>query len=408
VDTIESSLALIRRGTEEILLEEPLRKKLERGQPLRIKAGFDPTAPDLHLGHTVLINKLRQFQELGHHILFLIGDFTGMIGDPTGKSATRKPLSRDEIAANAATYQDQVFRILDPERTEVVFNSHWTEPLGASGLIQLAARHTVARMLERDDFGKRYRGGQPIAVHEFLYPLIQGYDSVALRADVELGGTDQKFNLLVGRQLQESYGQEPQVVITLPILEGLDGVQKMSKSLGNYIGITDPPEDMFGKIMSVSDELMWRYLELLSARSMSEIDAWRVSVQGGTNPRDIKFELAGEMVARFHSPSAAREAKDAFIARFQQGVVPDDLPELTVMADTAGGASVARLLKDAGLAKSTSEALRLIGQGGVKIDGERLGDERLLCPVGSVHLFQVGKRRFAKVRVAPTGETIGS
>jgi tyrosyl-tRNA synthetase len=263
-------------------------------------------------------------------------------------------------------------------------------------------------MLERDDFGKRYRGGQPIAVHEFLYPLIQGYDSVALRADVELGGTDQKFNLLVGRQLQESYGQEPQVVITLPILEGLDGVQKMSKSLGNYIGITDPPEDMFGKIMSVSDELMWRYLELLSARSMSEIDAWRVSVQGGTNPRDIKFELAGEMVARFHSPSAAREAKDAFIARFQQGVVPDDLPELTVMADTAGGASVARLLKDAGLAKSTSEALRLIGQGGVKIDGERLGDERLLCPVGSVHLFQVGKRRFAKVRVAPTGETIGS
>ena len=399
METIESSLALIRRGTEEILLEEPLRKKLERGQPLRVKAGFDPTAPDLHLGHTVLINKLRQFQELGHHILFLIGDFTGMIGDPTGKSVTRKPLSREEIAANAATYQEQVFRILDPERTEVVFNSHWMEPLGASGLIQLAARHTVARMLERDDFGKRYRGGQPIAVHEFLYPLIQGYDSVALRADVELGGTDQKFNLLVGRQLQESYGQEPQVVITLPILEGLDGVQKMSKSLGNYIGITDPPEDMFGKIMSVSDELMWRYLELLSARPMSEIDAWRAAVQDGANPRDIKFELAGEMVARFHSPTAARAAKDGFIARFQQGVVPEDIPEQIVVADTPGGATIARLLKDTGLAKSTSEALRLIGQGGVRIDGERLGDERLVCPVGSVHLFQVGKRRFAKARV---------
>lgn len=399
METIESSLALIRRGTEEILLEEPLRKKLERGQPLRVKAGFDPTAPDLHLGHTVLINKLRQFQELGHHILFLIGDFTGMIGDPTGKSVTRKPLSREEIEANAATYQDQVFHILDPERTEVVFNSHWMEPLGATGLIQLAARHTVARMLERDDFGKRYRGGQPIAVHEFLYPLIQGYDSVALRADVELGGTDQKFNLLVGRQLQESYGQEPQVVITLPILEGLDGVQKMSKSLGNYIGITDPPDDMFGKIMSVSDELMWRYLELLSTRPMSEIDSWRESVEDGANPRDIKFELAGEMVARFHSPAAARAAKDGFIARFQQGVVPEDLPELKVFADTPRGATIARLLKDTGLAKSTSEALRLIGQGGVRIDGERLGDERLVCSVGSVHLFQVGKRRFAKVRV---------
>jgi tyrosyl-tRNA synthetase len=322
-----------------------------------------------------------------------------MIGDPTGKSVTRKPLSREEIEANAATYQDQVFHILDPERTEVVFNSHWMEPLGATGLIQLAARHTVARMLERDDFGKRYRGGQPIAVHEFLYPLIQGYDSVALRADVELGGTDQKFNLLVGRQLQESYGQEPQVVITLPILEGLDGVQKMSKSLGNYIGITDPPDDMFGKIMSVSDELMWRYLELLSTRPMSEIDSWRESVEDGANPRDIKFELAGEMVARFHSPAAARAAKDGFIARFQQGVVPEDLPELKVFADTPRGATIARLLKDTGLAKSTSEALRLIGQGGVRIDGERLGDERLVCSVGSVHLFQVGKRRFAKVRV---------
>ncbi len=399
MDTVESSLALIRRGTEEILLEDALRKKLEHGVALRVKAGFDPTAPDLHLGHTVLINKLRQFQELGHHILFLIGDFTGMIGDPTGKSAARKPLSPEQIAANAATYQEQVFHILDPERTEVVFNSHWIEPLGVAGLIQLAARHTVARMLERDDFGKRYRGGQPIAVHEFLYPLIQGYDSVALRADVELGGTDQKFNLLVGRQLQESYGQEPQVVITLPLLEGLDGVQKMSKSLGNYIGITDAPDDMFGKLMSVSDALMWRYLELLSARPMSDIDAWRVAVADGANPRDIKFELAQEMVTRFRSAAAGVAARGAFIARFQQGVVPDDLPELVVAADAAGGLGIGRLLKDAGLVQTTSDALRLIEQGGVKIDGERVEDPRLRCRVGTTHLYQVGKRRFAKVRV---------
>ena len=403
VQTVESSLAVIRRGTEEILLEDALRKKLGRGVPLRVKAGFDPTAPDLHLGHTVLINKLRQFQELGHHILFLIGDFTGMIGDPTGKSATRKPLTREQIAANAATYQEQVFRILDPARTEVVFNSHWIEPLGAAGLVQLAARHTVARMLERDDFGKRYRGGQAIAVHEFLYPLIQGYDSVALHADVELGGTDQKFNLLVGRQLQESYGQEPQVVITLPLLEGLDGTQKMSKSLGNYIGITDPPAEMFGKLMSVSDELMWRYLELLSARPMSDMDAWRAEVADGANPRDIKFELASEMVARFHSAAAAVAAKEGFIARFQQGVVPDDLPELAVTADAAGGLGITRLLKDAGLVKTTSEALRLIGQGGVKIDGERVDDPRLSCRVGTTHLYQIGKRRFAKVRVEAAG-----
>jgi tyrosyl-tRNA synthetase len=399
VDTIEAQLALIRRGTEEILLEDALRKKLDRGVPLRIKAGFDPTAPDLHLGHTVLINKLRQFQELGHHILFLIGDFTGLIGDPTGKSATRKPLSREQVEANAATYREQVFHILDAERTEVVFNSHWIEPLGASGLIQLAARHTVARMLERDDFGKRYRGGQPIAVHEFLYPLIQGYDSVALSADVELGGTDQKFNLLVGRQLQESYGQEPQVVITLPLLEGLDGVQKMSKSLGNYVGITDAPDDMFGKLMSVSDALMWRYLELLSARPMSEIDAWRAAVAEGANPRDIKFELAQEMVARFHSRAQAEAAKSAFIARFQQGVIPDDLPEQAVMADATGGIGIARLLKDAGLVSSTSEALRLIGQGGVRVDGERLEDSRLTCRAGETRIYQVGKRRFARVTV---------
>ena len=401
MERVEASLALIQRGTEEILLPAALRKKLEEGRPLRVKAGFDPTAPDLHLGHTVLINKLRQFQELGHHVLFLIGDFTGMIGDPTGKSATRKPLSREEIAANAATYQDQVFRILDPARTEVVFNSQWMDVLGAAGLIQIAARHTVARMLERDDFAKRYRGGQPIAVHEFLYPLIQGYDSVALRADIELGGTDQKFNLLVGRQLQESYGQEPQVVITLPLLEGLDGVQKMSKSLGNYIGITEPPDDMFGKIMSLSDQLMWRYFELLSGREMSVIEAWQASVREGANPRDIKFELAAEMVTRFHSAVAARVAQERFIARFQQGVIPEDLLESAVVADDSGGLSITRLLKDAGLVKSTSEALRLIGQGGVRIDGDRVEDPHLMCPVDAVHIYQVGKRRVAKVRVAP-------
>jgi tyrosyl-tRNA synthetase len=396
---IESALALIGRGTEEILLEESLRKKLESGRPLRVKAGFDPTAPDLHLGHTVLINKLRQFQDLGHQVLFLIGDFTGLIGDPTGKSATRKPLSREEVEANAATYRDQVFRILDPERTEVVFNSQWMEGLGAAGLVQLAAQHTVARMLERDDFSKRYKSGQPIAIHEFLYPLIQGYDSVALNADVELGGTDQKFNLLVGRQLQESYGQEPQVVITLPILEGLDGVQKMSKSLGNYIGITDPPDDMFGKVMSISDELMWRYFELLSTRDMAAIDAWRGSVAEGANPRDIKIQLALELVGRFHSPVAAQTALEGFVARFQRGVVPDDLPEVSVTAPDANGLPIANLLKEGGLVKSTSEALRLVAQGAVRLDGERVGDGRQVCPVGAVHLVQVGKRRVARIRV---------
>ncbi|HYN79847.1 MAG TPA: tyrosine--tRNA ligase [Lamprocystis sp. (in: g-proteobacteria)] len=399
METVEASLALIKRGTEEILLEAPLRKKLETGRPLRVKAGFDPTAPDLHLGHTVLINKLRQFQDLGHHILFLIGDFTGMIGDPTGKSATRKPLSREEIEANAATYRDQVFHILDPERTEVVFNSQWMDGVGAAGLVQIAARHTVARMLERDDFAKRYKAGQAIAVHEFLYPLIQGYDSVALRADVELGGTDQKFNLLVGRQLQESYGQEPQVVITLPLLVGLDGVQKMSKSLGNYIAINDSADDIFGKVMSVSDDLMWRYFELLSARGLSEINAWRAAVADGANPRDIKFDLALELVARFHSAAAARAAQERFIARFQQGAIPDDLTEIRVAADDTSGLPIARLLKNAGLVKGTSEALRLIGQGGVKVDGERIEDPHMVCPVGAEHIYQVGKRRYAKVRV---------
>lgn len=396
---VETALALIRRGTEEILLEDALREKLFAGRPLRVKAGFDPTAPDLHLGHTVLINKLRQFQELGHQVLFLIGDFTGMIGDPTGKSVTRKPLSREEIEANAATYRGQVFRILDPDRTQVVFNSEWMDRIGAAGLVQLAAHHTVARMLERDDFSKRYKGGQPIAIHEFLYPLIQGYDSVALRADVELGGTDQKFNLLVGRQLQEAYGQAPQVVITLPILEGLDGVQKMSKSLGNYIGITDSPEDMFGKVMSLSDELMWRYFELLSVRDMSEIERWRASITEGANPRDIKFQLALELVARFHSPSQAEAAHQAFLARFQRGILPEDMPELALAVGDVGGIALPNLLKEAGLVKSTSEALRLIAQGAVRIDGERVEDGRLVCAPGSTHLYQVGKRRAARVRV---------
>ncbi len=398
-ETLETSLALIERGTDEILLEESLREKLASGRPLRVKAGFDPTAPDLHLGHTVLINKLRQFQELGHQVLFLIGDFTGLIGDPTGKSATRKPLTRDEIEANAATYRDQVFRILDPRRTEVVFNSAWMDQLGAAGLVQLAAQNTVARMLERDDFSKRYRSGQPIAIHEFLYPLIQGYDSVALQADVELGGTDQKFNLLMGRHLQALYGQEPQVVITLPILEGLDGVQKMSKSLGNYVGITDSPEDMFGKLMSVSDDLMWRYFELLSAHDMPTIDGWRQQVAEGANPRDVKFELAQEMVARFHSADAAKQAKSDFVARFQRGQLPSDIPEVSVTAGAEGKLQIANVLKEAGLVGSTSEAMRMIAQGAVRIGGARIEDPRLPCERGSDEVYQVGKRRFARIRV---------
>ena len=400
MEQLERTFALIKRGTDEILLEDALRRKLALGRPLRIKAGFDPTAPDLHLGHTVLLNKLRQLQDLGHEILFLIGDFTGMIGDPTGKSATRKPLTREQIQENAKTYQDQVFRILDPERTRVVFNSQWLEGLGAAGLVQLAAQHTVARMLEREDFAKRYKGGQPIAIHEFLYPLIQGYDSVALHADVELGGTDQRFNLLVGRQLQEVYGQEPQVVITLPILEGLDGIQKMSKSLGNYIGITDSPDDMFGKVMSISDDLMWRYFELLSTRDLSEIQAWRGAVDEGANPRDIKFELGLELVSRFHGATQARQALERFVARFQRGAMPEDIPERTLSAGDAGVLPIANLLKAAGLVGSTSEAIRLIGQGAVRVDGERIDDARLAFAAGSQHVYQVGKRRIARVRLS--------
>ncbi|MEN8171105.1 MAG: tyrosine--tRNA ligase [Pseudomonadota bacterium] len=394
--TLDEALALIKRGSEEILVEEELIAKLKEGRPLRIKAGFDPTAPDLHLGHTVLINKLRQFQELGHEVLFLIGDFTAMIGDPTGKSATRPPLTRDDVIANAQTYEHQIFKILDREKTTVLFNSSWMNAMDSAELIQLAAKHTVARMLERDDFSKRYSGGQPIAIHEFLYPLIQGYDSVAMKADVELGGTDQKFNLLVGRQLQESFGHKPQTVLTMPILEGLDGVQKMSKSLNNYIGINDAPDEQFGKLMSISDDLMWRYFELLSFRPMTEIEGFKVEIEGGRNPRDIKFLLGEELVDRFHGEGEGAQARENFIARFQKGAMPEDIPELSL--DSGGdGMAIASLLSKAELVKSTSEAMRMIQQGAVRIDGERIGDKKLEITVGSTHIYQVGKRRFARV-----------
>ncbi len=395
---LQETLAQIKRGTEEILVESELVEKLESGRRLRVKAGFDPTAPDLHLGHTVLINKLRTFQELGHEVLFLIGDFTGMIGDPTGKSSTRPPLTRDQVIENARSYEEQIFRILDPEKTLVMFNSSWMNEMSPADLIQLASRHTVARMLERDDFSRRYQSGQPIAIHEFLYPLIQGYDSVAMKADVELGGTDQKFNLLVGRELQKQYGQPQQTVITLPILEGLDGVQKMSKSLNNYIGISEPPDEMFGKIMSISDDLMWRYFELLSFRPMSEIETLRKEMAEGRNPRDIKFLLGEEIVARFHSQDAARAAREHFIARFQKGAMPDEIPEKTLHAE-GGRLAIANLLKQAGLTQSTSEALRMIKQGAVKIDGERIEDNKLEIDAGTSHVYQVGKRRFARVSV---------
>ena len=395
----DQALTLIKRGAEEILLETELRERLQSGRPLRVKAGFDPTAPDLHLGHTVLLNKLKQFQDLGHEAIFLIGDFTAMIGDPTGKSQTRPPLTRDEVIENARTYEEQIYKILDPERTLVMFNSSWMNAMSAADLIQLAGKYTVARMLERDDFARRYKRGQAIAIHEFLYPLIQGYDSVALKADVELGGTDQKFNLLVGRHLQEAYGQKPQVVITMPLLEGLDGVQKMSKSLGNYIGITEPAEEQFGKLMSISDELMWRYFELLSFRPMEEIEAWKRACAGGANPRDFKVKLALEIVGRFHGADAARRALEQFEARFRRGILPEDLETVQVQAPQAEGIGIAHLLKAVGLVKSTSEALRMIQQGAVKIDGERISDAKLLIPPGATHIFQVGKRRFAKVEV---------
>jgi len=397
--SIQESLQLIKRGCDELLLEEELVEKLKRGKPLRIKAGFDPTAPDLHLGHTVLINKLRQFQELGHEVLFLIGDFTGMIGDPTGKSATRPALTRDDVIENARSYEQQIFKILDPTKTLVMFNSSWMGEMSSADLIQLAAKYNVARMLERDDFSKRYKSGQSIAIHEFLYPLIQGYDSVAMRSDVELGGTDQKFNLLVGRELQKQHGQEPQVVLTMPILEGLDGVQKMSKSLNNYIGISDSPDDMFGKIMSISDELMWRYYELLSFRPIEEIEQFKADIEAGTNPRDIKFLLAEELIARFHDVTAATQARENFIARFQKGAMPDDIPEISLNTGS-GEMPIANLLKEAGLCGSTSEALRMLKQGAVKQDGERIDDKGLLIQAGTTAIFQVGKRKFARVTLA--------
>ncbi len=393
--SVADQMLELKRGAAEILREDELKERIGTGRPLRVKAGFDPTAPDLHIGHTVLINKLRQFQEFGHEVIFLIGDFTGMIGDPSGRSATRPPLTADEIRENAATYAAQVFKILDRGRTRIEFNSRWMEQMDAAGLIQLAGRHTVARMLERDDFHKRYAAGQPIAIHEFLYPLVQGYDSVALQADVELGGTDQKFNLLVGRQLQQAYNQPPQVVLTTPLLEGLDGANKMSKSLGNYVGITEAPGEIFGKLMSISDELMWRYFELLSFRSSAEIEALKAQVVAGANPRDTKFELAQELVARFHGPTAARAARDEFIARFRQGAVPKDMAEVELPVD--GELGIAHLLKKAGLVASTNEAFRMIKQGAVRGDGERVEDRARAFPAGATFVVQVGKRRFARV-----------
>lgn len=393
---VQKALSLIKRGAEELLVETELVEKLKLGRPLRVKAGFDPTAPDLHLGHTVLINKLRHFQELGHHVMFLIGDFTGMIGDPAGRNATRPPLSREQILDNAKTYREQVFKILDPEKTEVCFNSTWFEPIGAAGMIKLAALHTVARMLERDDFAKRYANNQPIAIHEFLYPLCQGYDSVAMRADVELGGTDQKFNLLVGRELQKHYGQPPQCILTMPLLEGLDGVNKMSKSYGNYVGINEPPKEIFGKLMSVSDDLMWRYYELLSFRSSDEIASFKQEINDGRNPRDVKVLLAQEIVQRFHSSKAAEDALADFEARFRQGAIPEDIEDVSI-ACAAEGMGIAQVLKQAGLTGSTSEALRMIEQGGVRIDGERVSDRALMIKQGSRVVLQVGKRRFARI-----------
>ena len=391
-------LALIKRGADEILVESELKQKLEKGVPLRVKAGFDPTAPDLHLGHTVLLNKMRQLQDLGHHALFLIGDFTGMIGDPTGKNATRPPLSREQVLANAQSYRDQVFKVLDPEKTEVVFNSTWMDKFSAVDLIRLAATHTVAQMLERDDFSKRHKGNQPIAIHEFIYPLVQGYDSVALKADIELGGTDQKFNLLMGRELQKHFGQPAQCVLTMPLLEGLDGVNKMSKSLGNYIGINEDPRQIFGKVMSVSDVLMWRYLELLSFESLVTIAKWREEITQGRNPRDIKVLLAQEIVTRFHSKQAAVDALVEFETRFKQGVLPEDMPEITVEA-LEDQVVVPQLLKQAGLVASTSEAMRMIQQGAVKLDGTKVSDKALRIEVGAVVVAQVGKRKFARITV---------
>ncbi len=395
---MNDQLDIIKRGCDELLVEAELIEKLKSGRPLRVKAGFDPTAPDLHLGHTVLINKMRQLQDLGHHILFLIGDFTGMIGDPTGKNATRPPLSREDVERNAETYKAQVFKILDPAKTEVVYNSTWMNKLSSADMIKLAATHTVARMLERDDFSKRYRAKQPIAIHEFLYPLVQGYDSVALKADLELGGTDQKFNLLMGRELQKQNGQPPQCVLMMPLLEGLDGVNKMSKSLGNYIGITDSPNEIFGKLMSISDTLMWRYIELLSFAPLATVSQWKTEVANGRNPRDIKAGFAQEIVARFHDATAAQSALGDFETRFKQGEVPADIATVELQAGPEGVA-IATALKEAGLTASTSEAMRMITQGGVKLDGEKISDKALKLHQGTTVVAQVGKRKFARIQV---------
>ena len=393
--TIDETLAIIQRGADEILPLEELKKKLEKNKPLRVKLGMDPTAPDLHLGHTVVINKMRQLQDLGHEIIFLIGDFTGMIGDPTGKNVTRKPLTKLDVLENAKSYEDQVFKILDKDKTKIAFNSEWMSKMSSAEMISLASKQTVARMLERDDFSKRYKGGQAISIHEFLYPLVQGYDSVALRADIELGGSDQKFNLLVGRELQKQANMEPQVILTMPILEGLDGVQKMSKSLGNYIGIDEDPDSMFGKIMSISDDLMWRYLELLSFESLETIESWKKEVKDGENPRNIKFRLAEEIISRFHDKDQAQKAQQNFIDRFAKNQIPDEMDEFSF----SKGIKVANLLKDSNLVSSTSEAFRMIKQGAVKIDGEKLTDKDLAPDEGTL-VFQVGKRKFARVTIS--------
>ncbi|NRD72955.1 tyrosine--tRNA ligase [Shewanella sp. VB17] len=392
---LDQVLAEIKRGTDEILLEADLLEKLKEGRPLRVKLGADPTAPDIHLGHTVILNKMRAFQELGHEVIFLIGDFTGMVGDPSGKNSTRPPLTREQVLANAETYKEQVYKILDPAKTRIEFNSSWLEPLGAAGMIRLASQQTVARMMERDDFKKRYASGQSIAIHEFMYPLLQGYDSVALEADVELGGTDQKFNLLMGRELQKANGQKPQTVIMMPLLEGLDGVKKMSKSAHNYIGVSEPAGEMFGKIMSISDVLMWRYFELLSFRPLSDIEQYKLDVEQGTNPRDIKIALAKEIIARFHDEQSAEAAHQEFINRFQKGAIPDDIQELEIVAGE--GIAIANLLKEAGLVNSTSDGMRMIKQGAAKIDGVKIEDTRLQLTAGTSAIFQVGKRKFAKI-----------
>jgi len=395
---VERALETVRRGAVDLIDEGELRGKLRSGRKLRIKLGLDPTAPDLHLGHTVVINKLRHFQELGHQVQFLIGDFTGLIGDPTGKNQTRPPLSREQIVANAQSYRDQAFKILDPEKTQILFNSEWSDKLGAEGIIRLAAKYTVSQLLERDDFSRRFREERPIAVHELLYPLMQGYDSVAMKADVELGGTDQKFNLLVGRQLQRQWGQEPQCILTMPLLEGLDGKEKMSKSLGNYVGIAEPPQEIFGKLMSISDELMWRYIELLSFEPLPTVRQWKAQVAEGANPRDVKVRFAREIVARFHGADAARTAQEDFEQRFREGALPEDMPQVAVKAPD-GGILIAHLLKQAGLTPSTSEAQRMIEQGGVRLDGERVADKALKIQAGRTMVAQVGKRKFARIKV---------